>query len=472
MVVAADYCGSSDFVPLHVHSQFSLLDGIPSLSQYAVECAGRGWGGMAITEHGHMGSVPDFYMAFESEGLKPIFGCEIYLNDYEPERQRLVSAGVKIRSIEWRLENPELAYRINRNRHLTVLAKDRVGFHNLLKLTTQAYETGLYGLGRTQYNRIWFDKLCEFREGLIVLSGCLNGPVSHELRFKEVKNRNGDVVGVRDLKCRLDSAFRMMKQYKAVFGDDYYVELQMPGIEDDEDVFRQLIVMADLLKIPLVLTNDTHYLKREDFILQKIMMAIEQETTVDSPDLFHVNSDEQYLKTRAELWERFSNFGYSKGVDSRLFESMCDNTLLIFDRVEQFKLDSDPKIPQIPHADSVLMTTVLRRLVELGLDKCSRRFLVDNREVTYVEQCAIEMRRFIEKGFSSYFLITKDLIQYGLDQGWLFMPRGSASGSLVCYLLGISNIDPLKFGLSFDRFLSPARGGYMLNLRMGTPIKA
>lgn len=462
----SDYTGPSEIVHLHSHTVFSALDGCATPEQYAEQCYKRGYPAMSATEHGHMASVPDMYLAFKKYKIKYIPGCEIYYNDFEPKRQELVAAGVKIRSPEWRQENVELAQRLTRNRHLTVLCKNETGFHNLIKLTTQAYETGLFGMGRTQYNRIWFDKLCEFKEGLIILSGCLNGPVAFELRNKQIKDREGNIVRDVSLKERLTKAVAYIKKFKAIFGEDYYIELQMPGIPEDDEVFRLLIKLADEYKIKTILANDCHYLNREDFILQKVMMAIDQETTVDSPDLFHVNSDEQYMKTRPELWSRFKSNPYSNGIDDAAFEAMCDNTLLIADTCKPLDVDMSPKIPEMKNADDELRRLVAIRLKELQLDKVDKRFLIDGKEVTYVEQAKIELQRFIDKGFASYFLITRDLVHYGKSRGWPFNPRGSAGGSLVCYLLGIHVIDPMLWTLSFDRFLSPSRGGYMLNVQM------
>lgn len=463
-------------VHLHSHTIYSELDGIASPQQYASECAKRGYPAMAITEHGHMGSVPDMYLACQKAGIKYIAGCEIYYNDWEPARQKLVNDGVKIRSVEWRENNPELAGRISRNRHLTVLCKNQTGFENLVKLTTQAYESGLFGLGRRQFNRIWFDKLCEYKEGLIILSGCLNGPAAYELRTRQVTKKNRSTpageqpkpIVIRDIdkKERITNAVKYFKKFKEVFGEDYYVELQMPGVEGDEEVFKQSIYLADSLGIKTCISNDCHYMRREDFILQKIMMAIAQETTVDSPDLFHVNSDEQYFKSREELRERFSNNGYSKGIDLAAFEASADHTLEIADKCEHIKFDSVPKIPDLGNAEENLRQIVHKRLNSLGLARESRKFLIDGRLVTYAEQAEIECNRFIDKGFASYFIITQDLVNYGKSCGYLFNPRGSAGGSLVCFLLGIHTLDPMKWGLSFDRFLSPSRGGYLLNIKM------
>ena len=461
-----DYDGPTDFVHLHNHTVFSALDGVATPEQYAEQCHARGYSAMSATEHGHMASVPDMYLAFKKYGIKYIPGCEIYFNDYEPKRRQLMEDGVKVRSKEWKEKNPDESYRISRNRHLTVLCKNEVGFHNLVKLTTQAYKTGLFGMGRMQYNRIWFDKLCEFREGLVILSGCLNGPVSHELRYSQLTDREDNIIFERDKKTRVNDAVKYVKKFKEVFGNDFCLEVQMPGILDDDIVFRDLVSISDFYKIPVAITNDCHYLNRSDFILQKLMMAVAQGTTIDSPDLFHVNSDEQFMKSRAELWAMFRNNDYSKGIDDRVFNQMCDNTLLIADRCEKFVVDTSPKIPEISNADLELRKIVANELHERGLDKCTKRFLIDGNEVTYVDQAKIELKRFIDKGFASYFLITCDLIKFGKERGWPFSPRGSAGGSLVCFLLKIHMLDPLLWGLSFDRFLASSRGGYMLNTRM------
>lgn len=464
----SEYKNSTEFVHLHNHTVFSMLDGVATPEQYAEQCYIRKYPAMSATEHGHMGSVPDMYLAFQKYDIKYIPGCEIYFNDFEPTRQKLLADGIKLRSPEWKSNNLELSQRINRNRHLTVLAKNEIGYHNLIKLTTQAYNTGLYGPARTQYNRIWFDKLCEFKEGLIILSGCLNGPVAHELRNIFVTDREGNIVRERSKEERVKAAVEYIKKFKKVFGEDYYIELQMPGIPDDDQVFRWLVKLADAHKIKLILANDCHYLNREDFILQKIMMAIEQETHIDSPDLFHVNSDEQYMKTRPELWSRYKSNPYSKGFDDGVFESMCDNTLEVADKCIKLEVDTAPKIPSINNDEQILREIVKSRIIELGLHKNNKKFIIDGKEVTYIDQAKIELNRFIEKGFASYFLITRDLVKYGKSRGWTFSPRGSAGGSLVCFLLGIHVLDPMLWGLSFDRFLSPSRGGYMLNVKMPT----
>lgn len=375
-----------------------------------------------------------------------VHNCEIYFNDYEPERQVLTKPLNQIK-----VEDPDYHKRLVKNRHLTVLAKNEVGYSNLIKLTTQAYKTGLY-----YKPRIWFDKLCEFKEGLIILSGCLNGPIAYELRQEEPRYNSKDKRGAAD----------WAKKFKAVFKDDYWMELQMPGVDGDVDVFKRSIELADTYGINIALANDSHYMVKADYELQVIMMAISQGMTVDNPELFFSNASEQYFKTRAELWDRFATAGYHDGIDAAVFEKACDNTIEIAERCENLKVNAEPKTPTFENADDELAKLAITQLCKRKLNKITKRYPVDGRDVTYFEQLQIELERIAEKGFSSYFLITHNIIQYGKEKGWPFSPRGSAGGALICLLLGISTIDPLKWGLSFDRFLSPSRGGFMLDVTM------
>jgi len=446
-------------VHLHNHTLFSILDGVASPEDYFQKCEDNKWPAIAITEHGTLNSVPDAYFASKQHNIKYLSGCEIYYNDYEPLRKQLISQGATMKDIGE--EDPDLQMRFRRNRHLTVICKNMTGYENLLKINRHAYLNGFY-----YKPRVWFDVLAKHCEGLIILSGCLNGPVSHEL-----------VRGNLDSKKFTTGAVDYIKKFREVFGDDYYIELQMPGImfneeRHDSEIFALLASLADNMGIKTVLSNDSHYLDRRDFMLQKLMMAIDQDMTYDDPGLFHVNSSEQYLKTRAELRATFSRGLYSDFVDRSLFESSCDNTLEVAEKCETFKPSLDPKLPTIgtpEEAEYKLVSSVYGELKKRGLDKCDKKYPMDGREVTYREQVEIELKRFCEKGFASYFLITQDLVRRSTDHhNWPVGPaRGSAGGSLVCYLLGIHSLDPLKWkGLSFNRFLSPSRGGYMLNVSM------
>jgi hypothetical protein len=391
-----------------------------------------------------------------------VHNCEIYYNDYEELRRKFDKAGKKPKSLP-----KSISTRITRNRHLTVLAKNAVGVSNLIKLTTLAWQDAYGGKPR-----IWFDKLCERKEGLIVLSGCVNGPLSHELRLdieSDIEN------GKPCLRSKADrTAVEYLKNFKEAFGEDFFIEVQMPCLPElhDVQVFRSLIEYADAYGVKPVITNDAHYLTRDDAYLQKIMMAVDQKTDIHDTNMFASQGDEQFFKSRAELWTTFKNGGYSEGIDDAKFEEVCDNTLLVADRCEKLAPDTSPKIPDWSsvevgvNANEALREIVDRELKRRGWDKDTKKWPCDGRMVTYAEQAEIELNRFIDKGFSSYFLITRDWIQWGRERGWPFGPRGSAAGSLVCYLLGIHNINSLAWELSFDRFLASSRGGYMLKTKI------
>lgn len=471
-VESTQYAGPKEFVHLHVHSLSSSLDGVPSAEQYADACIQSGFPAMAATEHGHMASFPDMYFAFKKRGLKYIPGCEIYYNDYEQLRRDLDTQGVKQKGMD-----VDLKQRIGRNRHMTILCKNATGIANLIKLTTLANKFGFY-----RKPRIWFEKLCEYKEGLIVLSGCINGPVAYEVRL-DIDNlmrerKPHPRVADRDL-----TAAQYIKKFKEVFGEDFFMEVQMPCLPDtgllennvavhDVRVFRKLIELADMYGVKPVVANDAHYLIREDSYLQRVMMAVDQKTSIYDPNMFQSQSEEQYLKSRADLWATFKNRGYSYKIDDAKFEELCDNTLLIAERCEKPAPDTSPKIPKWSDiekgvdANKRLAEIVYAELKKRGWDKDTRRWPSDGREVTYAEQVEIELNRFIDKGFSSYFLITRDLIQWGRKQGWPFGPRGSAAGSFVCHLLGIHTLNSLAWGMSFDRFLASSRGGYMLKTKI------
>jgi DNA polymerase-3 subunit alpha len=447
------YPGPSGFVHLHSHIVFSPLDGIAKPDQYFAECARRGDPAQAITEHGVLSSIPDSYWAAKEHGIKYIPGVELYYNDWEPARQKIAAQGIGISKAK--IKNEHLLERLRRNRHLTVLCQNMEGYANLLKINAHAWEHGFYYRPRT-----WFKQLAKHREGLIILSGCLNGPIAHEMRTKNT--------------IRKHSATDYFRMFNEAFGENFYIEVQMPGLEledgwTDVKVFEKLVELAKDNGKKIVLANDSHYMKRKDFTLQKTMMAISQGTTVDDPDLFHVNSSEQFFKTRAELRKTFLTGGYSNSISTDIFEEACDNTLELAERCEGFKPDLDPKLPTVDNADEKLTILTYKALKARNLHKDKQKYLIDGKEVTYLDQMTIELQRFVDKGFSSYFLIMKDLVEYarGLHGGDSIGPaRGSAGGSLVCFLLGIHDMDPLKWKLSFDRFLSPARGGNMLRVMM------
>jgi DNA polymerase-3 subunit alpha len=454
------YPGPQDFTHLHTHSLFSTLDGVATPKQYIQRCAQVGMSAFALTDHGSLAGLPDAYWAAEEHKVKLLAGCEIYYNDYHQKMREYQSHDIKLNALK--LTDPDFVERFRRNRHLTVISKNMTGYRNLLHLMQDAHETGLY------YNkpRTWYGQLEKYRDGLIVLSGCLNGPVCHELRAgSKARDEQDNVKSSAYFRKALD----YVKKMHELFGEDFYLELQMPGesIERAQEVFFQLSAIAKKLEIPVVMTGDIHYLHRRDFELQKTLMAVEQGVTVDDPNLFHVDSDEGFFKTRAQFRQTFIDQGYDKYDPISLFEKSCDNTVEIAEKCSAFKPDAAPKLPEIQDADEKLHKLVAGALIRKGFHKDKNKYLIDGRMVTYKEQVKIELARIMEKRFSSYFLITRNLVQFARDENYDVGPaRGSAGGSLVCFLLRIHDLDPLKWGLSFDRFLSPSRGGFMLKVEM------
>jgi DNA polymerase-3 subunit alpha len=458
-LAAKKYAGPSDFTHLHTHSLFSTLDGVSTPEQYIKRCAQVGMKNFALTDHGSMAGLPDAYWASKEHGIKLAAGCEIYLNDFHLKMKEYQNKGIQLNTLK--ITDKEFVDRYRRNRHVTVICKNMTGYKNLINILHDGYEMGLY------YNkpRTWFDQLVKYKEGLIILSGCLNGPVCHELRLGSEKRDNNDSSATVYYKKAVD----YVNKFKGAFGEDFYLELQMPGesIARAKEVFYQVSAISQKTGIKAVMTGDIHYLHRADFELQKAMMAVEQGTTVDDPNLFHVDSDEGFFKTRAQFRQTFIEHSYNKYDQIGWFEKSCDNTMEVAEKCKQFEPDLTPKLPEIQGADQKIKQLVAESLIKKGLHNNQTKYVVDGCMVTYVEQAKIELARIIEKKFSSYFLITRNLVHFARDNKYDVGPaRGSAGGSLICYLLGIHELDPLLWGLSFDRFLSPSRGGFMLNVKM------
>lgn len=456
------YPGPTEFAHLHTHTIFSPLDGIASPEDYMKRCVELGMPAIAITDHGSMASFPDAYFASKKYGVKFIPACECYYNDMHPDLVRFNEEKDK-GGMTWQAlkqSDPELWERMRRQRHLTVLAKNQTGYKNLINMVSDAWEIGFY-----YKPRIWMDRLDKYRDGLIILTGCLNGPMSYEIRSAlGALSEDDKPRALRYLK----KAKEWLSKMSEIFLGDLYIEMQMPGIDLQwSDITLEFLAKwSDEFKIKSVITNDCHYIKREDFEVQKCMMAVDQGMTIDNPELFIVNSDEQFFKTRADLRETYMK-DYSKRLSLEKFEESCDNTLEVAGKCDGFKPDLSPKLPHIENANKKLALRVIEALKEKGLFYSTQKYLVDGKMVTHKEQAERELKRIMSKGFASYFLITMDLVKYSLEKGLDVGPaRGSAGGSLVCYLLNIHELDPLKWGLSFSRFMSPARGGYLLNVSM------
>lgn len=483
--------GPTKFVHLHNHTLFSTLDGIATPEEYFSACAHLGHPAFSITDHGSMAGVPDAYWESKKKKVKFIAGIEIYFNDnhlelvelQKDEKWKIGSLKTSKTATEIDLEQIEKEEKhdsFRRNRHLTVLSMNMLGYRNLIHMTSESWKVGYY-----YKPRVWFDRIKEYHEGLIILSGCLNGPVCHALRqaVKYGKIATGEYTkdkfnrtilinkedALRKRKQWWDEAEMWVRKFRDLLGDRFYLELQMPGkeIPFGKEAFALIVSLSKKHEIPAVVTNDCHFTNRSDFKVQKCMMAVGQGLTIDDPNLFHVDSDEQFYKTRAQLRQTFHEDNYDVYMTPDEFEECLENTVKLAERCESFDPDVTPKLPQIEGANEDLAKLVFASLREKGLMNSTKKYKVDGQMVTHRQQAMIELRRYIEKDFASYFIIIRDLVRHSTTNGWDIGPgRGSAGGSLVCYLLGIHSLDPLKWGLSSVRFMGDSRGGNMLNVTM------
>ncbi|WEK53247.1 MAG: DNA polymerase III subunit alpha [Candidatus Cohnella colombiensis] len=398
-----------DFVHLHVHSEYSLLDGAARIKEMTAKAAELGMQSLALTDHGVMyGAIP-FYKACKEHGIKPIIGMEAY-----------ITAGSRHEK-QSRKEQPTY--------HLTLLAKDEIGYRNLMKLTSIGHLEGFY-----YRPRIDFEVLSAHSEGLICLSGCMSSELSQLL-----------------LSNQYEKAKETALRYREVFGEDYFLEIQDHGILDQKKITADVLTLAEETGIPLVATNDSHYLQKDDYGLQDVLICIGTGKTLDDPNRLKMSTNEIYLKSGEDM--------------ATLFRHVPDalaNTVRIAERCNlelQFGAHILPQFAPIP--DDQTAGQYLRSLCKIGL---SERFEVlpewqdEAFRTRAIHRLEYELKIIGEMGFDDYFLIVWDFIRYAHEQGIATGPgRGSSAGSLVAYVLKITNVDPLKHKLLFERFLNPER---------------
>ena len=388
------------FVHLHVHTEYSLLDGACRIGQLVHTAKELGQHAIAITDHGVMYGVIDFYKAAKKEGIKPILGCEVYV----AARQRTD----KTHQLD------------SSSYHLILLCKNETGYHNLMKIVSDAYVTGFYNRPRTD-----FSVLERYHEGLICLSACLAGEVPQALL-------RGDYEAAKEIALR----------YKSLFGEDYYIELQDHQMAEQRQILPSLARLAKECGIGLVATNDVHYIEKEDAQAQKVMMAVQMGKTVEDESELFFPTQEFYLKTGEEMLELFGEF-----------EGAIENTGKIADQCNVEIEFGHYHLPVFPLEEGRTAKETLFALVKEGYE---RRFPQGSEEAW--SRLQYELETIEQMGFIDYFLIVRDFIQYAREHGIAVGPgRGSAAGSLVSYVLGITDIDPMKYNLLFERFLNPER---------------
>ena len=389
------------FVHLHTHTAYSLLDGegtIPKLIERAKEL---GQTAMAITDHGNMYGVIDFYECAKQNGIKPIIGCEVYV----AARSRFD----KVHELD------------SQSCHLILLAENDVGYHNLMKLVSAGFIEGFY-----YRPRIDMDILREHNEGIIALSACMSGVLSRQL-----------------LSGNYDEAKRRAQEFLDIFGRDrYFIEIQDHGIFEQKKLNRDLISIARELNIDIVATNDIHYTLKRDAEYQDVLMCIQMGKTVDDEDRMKMDCDQLYLKSEEEMTELFS-----------YIPEALENTQKIADRCNVEIEFGKFHLPKFEIPNGLTAYEYLKQLVYRGM-----RERYPNADESVVSRMQYELDTISQMGYVDYFLIVWDFIHYAKSHGIPVGPgRGSAAGSVVAYCLHITDVDPIKYSLIFERFLNPER---------------
>ena len=398
------------FVHLHVHTQYSILDGAAAIPQLFAKAQADGQVALAITDHGNMFGVKDFLKtAKKFPQVKPIVGCEVYVS---PEG-RHIRRGKEDQS----------------SNHLVLLAKNSVGYHNLVKLSSLAYVEGFYYKPRIDH-----PLLEEYHEGLIACSACLAGEIPSLL-----------------LEGKKEAAYARAAWYKQLFKDDFYIEIHRhkskdPSLQEvyemQQRIEKEMIELAYRNEIKIIATNDVHFTDAEDAMAHDRLICINTNADVDDPNRMRYTREE-YLKTQQEMAELFSDLPH-----------ILSNTLEIAEKIEYYSIDSKPIMPDFPiSAGFKDADTYLHYLTYEGAKKC-----YGNIDEALQKRIDYELATIQKMGFPGYFLIVQDFINASRKMGvWVGPGRGSAAGSVVAYCLGITQIDPIKYGLLFERFLNPER---------------
>ena len=392
----------SKFVHLHIHSEFSLLDGANRIKDIPVRAKELGMDSIAITDHGVMYGAIDFYKACKKEGVKPIIGCEVYV---APRSRFDKEPGVD-----------------NKYNHLILLAKNNQGYKNLSKLVSIGFVDGYY-----YKPRIDLEVLEQYHEGLICLSACLAGSVNQALL-------NGETAKAEEIAL----------WHKKVFGEDYYIEIQNNGIKEQVLANQKLVQLARKLNIPLVATNDAHYLKREDAYNHEVLLCIQTGKRMSDEDRMRFDTDELYIKSPEEMIEYFSSF-----------PDAIENTVKI---AEKCNVEFEFGHTILPNYDvPPEFATHYDYFKKLCDDGIKERY-GENPSQEILDRANYELGIISKMGFVDYFLIVWDYIHYAKENRIPVGPgRGSGAGSIIAYAIGITDIDPLKYGLMFERFLNPER---------------
>ena len=398
----------SGFVHLHLHTEYSLLDGATRISSIADKALALGQSAVAITDHGTMYGVVEFYNALRAKGVKPIIGCEVYV----AARGRLSKEGKQDIS----------------GHHLILLCKNEVGYRNLCYMVSESFINGFYSKPRVD-----MELLRDRHEGLVCLSGCLAGKIPQLI-----------------LAGSMEEAERAADELYDIFADDFYLEVQNHSIEDERKVAYGLRLISRKLGIPMVATNDVHYLEKSDAELQATLLCIQTGNVITDGVPFGFENDEFYFKSTDEMSSLFVGF-----------EGAIENTVKIAEKCNfDFKFN-ELHLPDFRPEDDLTHAEKLRKDAYLGFEKkiSEGRFdFSSHTKEEYLSRIEYELSVIDKMGFNAYFLIVADFVAYAKSQDIPVGPgRGSGAGSLVAFCIGITDVDPIAFDLLFERFLNPER---------------
>ncbi|MFN6572440.1 DNA polymerase III subunit alpha [Dendronalium sp. ChiSLP03b] len=400
------------FVPLHIHSDYSLLDGASQLPELVDQAIALGIKAIALTDHGVMYGAVELIKICRSKNIKPIIGNEMYIINGDIEKQE---------------RRPKY--------HQVVLAKNTKGYKNLVKLTTISHLKGVQGKGIFSRPCINKDLLKQYQEGLIVTSACLGGEIPQAI-----------------LSGRPDAARKVAKWYKDVFGEDYYLEIQDHGSQEDRIVNVEIIKIAKELDIKFVATNDSHFISCFDVEAHDALLCIQTGKLIIEDNRMRYSGTE-YLKSTEEMQLLFRDH-----LPDDVIAEAIATTEEVADKVEPYHIMGEPQIPTPPIPSGHTPDTYAEEVAWQGLLERLNRKSRNEVDQIYKERLEYELKMLQQMGFSTYFLVVWDYIKFARDNSIPVGPgRGSAAGSLVAYAMRITNIDPVHHGLLFERFLNPER---------------
>jgi DNA polymerase-3 subunit alpha len=420
------------------------MDGISRPEDMVIAAKERGLKSIALTDHGHMHGTADFYLHGKKHGVKTIYGVEAYaidsLSQWAKDKAALESDKESFKKLKKEQAIDEDATNLNlkdrtkslyRKGHLVLLAQNQKGLENLYSLTHLSYKNGLYMKPRMDK-----EMLNEFSEGVVASSACMGGVVAN--RCWAYKNGHGTWAEV----------VREAEEYKEIFGDRFFLELQFNESDSQRFINDCIVKVHKETGIPLDVTADAHYINSDEWSAQEILYMLRSGTSVATrSDDWDFNIKQLYIKSPQEMWDAVLKYGGD--IDHNLVRQAFDNTLLIDSMISDYEPDTVERLPtcRFEHPFQELGQASIARMKELNLDQ----------DENYRKRFMHEMKLIKEKGFASYFLIMRDIITKAKEQMLVGPGRGSAAGSLVCYLTGLTDLDPIKHGLLFERFINPSR---------------